>query len=379
VKKFIIVMSILCITLSIFASCGDDDIESITSEVSTINMEQKTLNLADENVSSRLKIQGRYAVIENEGITFDWTGSTLECNAYCMGDVSIAMILQSLVQDNWNCYFTVFVDGTQQERVELQSSSLNPEIKSLTIASGLEEGNHSFKIVRQTESALALVTFRSLSVSGELTERPKDNDLYIEFYGDSIAVGLGNLILNTNGPESFYPINQDGTLSYPYMTAQALGADVSIVARTGIGVKKGWDDGNPDMISVYPYTNFYRNKTNLWSFERKADIISINLGTNDCWLGLSSEDLQAAMVEFLTMVRQDNPNAKIVWVVGGMEHLYETQATNAIEECGGADKGFYVFKMSIAEKNGGKMHPYYTEYPKLVDELTEFLRELLNQ
>jgi len=387
-RIFIFLLVLLLILPSLFACKKAEDssafrettseIIPINSEITPINMDKKTFNFSDDNIQEKLKLQGRYS-FTNQGLTFDMVCETLEFNAYCLDDVKINLTIQSLVEDYWNCYFTVFVDDVQQERIEVESSSLEPETKDMTIATGLSEGNHSFKIIRQTESSSALVVFRRLSISGELTEKPQNSDLYIEFYGDSITVGMGNLILHNDGNESFYPVNQDATLSYPYLTAQAVNADVSIIARTGIGVKKGWDDANPDMISVYPYTNFYRNKTDMWGFERKADIISINLGTNDCWLGLSEEDLQSAMVEFMTIARQDNPDAKIVWVVGGMEHLYEMQAANAVAECGGEEKGFYVFKMSIAEKEGGKMHPYYTEYPKLAEELTNFFKSIIGE
>ncbi|NCA67793.1 MAG: hypothetical protein EOM87_07010, partial [Clostridia bacterium] len=167
----------------------------VNSEIIQINMEQKTFYFSEDNIQEKLKLQGRYS-FTNQGLTFDMVCETLEFNAYCMDDVKINLTIQSLVDDYWNCYFTVFVDDVQQERIEVESSSLESEIKDMTIATGLSEGNHSFKIVRQTESSSVLVVFKSLSISGELTEKPQNNNLYIEFYGDSITVGMGNLILH---------------------------------------------------------------------------------------------------------------------------------------------------------------------------------------
>ena len=139
-KRMFVFLLVLLLILSIFTSCiltKESNISEVnTSETVSINMEQKTLNFTEINMKNKIKIQGRYSYI-NQSLTFDMVCETLEFNSYCKNDVFINLTIQSLVQEYWNCYFTVFVDGVQQERAEVKSSSLNPEVKSMIIATGL--------------------------------------------------------------------------------------------------------------------------------------------------------------------------------------------------------------------------------------------------
>ena len=58
-----------------------------------------------------------------------------------------------------------------------------------------------------------------------------------------------------------------------------------MLARSGIGAYHGWDGGNPALPPMYESISYYRDKTAPWAFSRQADIVVINLGTNDLWTG----------------------------------------------------------------------------------------------
>ena len=217
------------------------------------------LSLTDKAVLAKVKIQGRSGPVSS-GISFDWSANTLEFQAVCEGSVSLN--LKEKASDTM--YYTVLVDGKEQARARSSGSRL-------LLAENLPKGDHTFQVVRHTESFVGQVTLCSIELKGQLKSRPADRPLYMEFLGDSITVGLGNLCLGLPQPASDYSENQDGTQSYAYLTAQALGADISVLARSGIGAYHGWDGGNPALPPMYESISYYRDKTAPWAFSRQAE------------------------------------------------------------------------------------------------------------
>ena len=321
------------------------------------------LSLTDKAVLAKVKIQGRSGPVSS-GISFDWSANTLEFQAVCEGSVSLN--LKEKASDTM--YYTVLVDGKEQARARSSGSRL-------LLAENLPKGDHTFQVVRQTESFFGQVTLCSIELKGQLKSRPADRPLYMEFLGDSITVGMGNLCLGLPAPASFYSVNQDGTKSYAYYAAQALGADISVLARSGIGAYQGWDSGNPALPPMYDYISYYRDKTARWDFSRQADIVVINLGTNDLWTGGSSRALTQAMQDFMRQVRQKNPQAKIVWAAGGIMADYLDEADDAVDSLGGPQKGYYVCPLPCGPNKGGNGHPTAEQHQSMADSLVAFLRQ----
>ena len=320
------------------------------------------LSLTDKAVLAKVKIQGRSGPVSS-GISFDWSANTLEFQAVCEGSVSLN--LKEKASDTM--YYTVLVDGKEQARARSSGSRL-------LLAENLPKGDHTFQVVRQTVSFFGQVTLCSIELKGQLKSRPADRPLYMEFLGDSITVGMGNLCLGLPAPASFYSVNQDGTKSYAYYAAQTLGADISVLARSGIGAYQGWDSGNPALPPMYDYISYYRDKTARWDFSRQADIVVINLGTNDLWTGGSSRALTQAMQDFMRQVRQKNPQAKIVWAAGGIMADYLDEADDAVDSLGGPQKGYYVCPLPCGPNKGGNGHPTAEQHQSMADSLVAFLR-----
>ena len=321
------------------------------------------LSLTDKAVLAKVKIQGRSGPVSS-GISFDWSANTLEFQAVCEGSVSLN--LKEKASDTM--YYTVLVDGKEQKRAHRTGSRL-------FLAENLPQGDHTFQVVRQTESFYGQATLCAIELTGQLKSRPADRPLYMEFLGDSITVGLGNLCLGLPQPASDYSENQDGTQSYAYLTAQTLGADISVLARSGIGAYHGWDGGNPALPPMYESISYYRDKTAPWAFSRQADIVVINLGTNDLWTGGSSSALTQAMQDFMRQVRRKNPRAAIVWAAGGIMADYLDEAADAVNRLGGAAKNYYVCPLPCGPNKGGNGHPTVEQHRSMADSLVAFLRQ----
>lgn len=172
--------------------------------------------------------------------------------------------------------------------------------------------------------------------------------LKIEFVGDSITSGEGL----AGCPEEMDWIPQwfCASKTYARQIAKELNADWSMVSQCGWGICWGWD-GNRNSVIPPHYNNVcsvltgeYQSSLGVneaFDFKDGADIVVVNLGTNDNgafsqapWKddkGIeyplkkvsenqadeeSSKIIKDEVCNFLKNIRLKNPKAKIIWVWG---------------------------------------------------------------
>lgn len=224
-------------------------------------------NITLQEAAGRCKLYGRLGTV-GTGLSCDWAAAGIEFRADCRRDVAVEMTCED------SAYFTIFVDGVHSEERPLVSAGKT----TVKLAEGLSAGEHTFKLLRQTEVAAAIIVLESIRLDGTLLALPADSGMYIEFIGDSISAGYGNLgNPQISGPTTYLEYS-DGTQTYAALTAEKLKADFSVVAISGSGIARGTA---AQMIpEIYPYTS-YRRGEDAYLFSRKADIVVINLGTND--------------------------------------------------------------------------------------------------
>lgn len=340
----------------------------------------------------KLKINGRYAVT-NAGeaggylpcITFDNSSALLSFNADCEGDISVDMTIETLASDaDENKHFLVVVDGAEQRKVVTGQKGMTVKAV-LDVAKGLSRGNHTIEIYRQFEAGQGLCDLISITVNGVITERPKNKELFIEFFGDSITAGYGNLTTVDDEDNTNFSTKSSGTDTYAFLTAKALNADMYAVAQSGVAY--AWGVGQHDIFHFWSKTTFRRGDLGDYKAERQPDIVVINLGTNDhardnvgefvyVNKGFSQEQMTEAAVKLLTQVRKDRPNAKIVWFYGMMGNRIGTQIEAAVEQAGGSAKGFYYLEGEEGHGGGG-WHPAKDEHKVNAEILTNFIRGIL--
>ena len=332
----------------------------------------------------KIKILGRTSKLTT-GIGVDHTASGIEFKGNFQGDVKIK-IKQAKLKDGCNeTYFTVYVDGERQaERFAVSGSTL----KTLTLASFATEGEHTIRIVKQTESNYTLSEFVEISFKGEIFDAPANNDTYIEFIGDSLTCGMGNLPAENGTYPSDSSVAQtspyeDGTQSYGYIAAEALGADYSIVSESGIGLSATWFDPMPDFYTAISYN---RNPNNPYSFERVPDLVVINLGTNDYYINSDTnhaqssnatpEKFEAKVKEFIQTVRGSyGENMPIVWVSRfvGIGDAHVAAIDSAIASLGGESAG--LFRVDVTKNTAGAQgHPTVAGHERAASELVAYIR-----
>ncbi|MBQ8624369.1 MAG: GDSL family lipase [Oscillospiraceae bacterium] len=320
-KRLLSVILSLALMLT-FASCDNskssEGEETVTPVERTVIADNKTVKTIGRTYLDKDNV--RWLVQSASGIEFVTTGTDLVITL--AGD-------NSSLSANFGgmARYAVYVNG---ERVI--DGMMSEAEKSLSVS--LAEGENTVKVLKLSESANSIIGVKSISVTDTKPIAPApESSLKIEFIGDSITCGYG--VDDEDRNHSFSTSTEDATRAYAYKTAELLGADYSLVSYSGHGIISAYTgDGSINESGLVPeiYTQLGKmwdtsNTPNIneidWSFDEFVpDIVVINLGTNDNSYVRGDADKAKAYsdeyVEFLKLVRKNNPNAHIVCTLGLM-------------------------------------------------------------
>lgn len=307
------------------------------------------------------KYVGRMGEVEG-GVFCDFTASGIEFSGKMVGDVAVTLSCDR------ETYFTVFIDG---DRVE-ERFCATAETTSLVIASFEEEGEHHIRFLKQTEPQWSLCVLKEVKIKGKLSDAPANRDYLIEFIGDSITCGYGNLG-NPSTPNAGTAPWEDGTQAYAFLTAEALDADATVIGCSGIGIDKGWTLFSEK--DFYPKASYYRDaNTTYYDNSRVPDIVVINLGTNDQRRGSTEEAFKAGVRKLIEDVRDFyGKDVTIIWVYNMMGNGCFDWTRTVLEDMGGKAAGIYSIGL-IQENQGGNGHPSLEAQIVASEQLAKFIQ-----
>ncbi|MBQ2265642.1 MAG: hypothetical protein IJY06_01180 [Oscillospiraceae bacterium] len=241
--------------------------------------------------------------------------------------------------------YAVYVDGEL-----IADTTMSTESETITLFEGSTSRMALVKVMLLSEAMYGGIGVKSVEVTSNAPvpmQPTAENDLLIEFIGDSITCAYG--VEGTSSSESFKTTTENFSKSYAYLTAMQLGADYSAVCYSGHGIVSGYSTGDKNADSlvpdVYGQTSKYWEYAEPWDFEkRQNDVVVINLGTNDInYVGAEpetrSQEFIDGYVDFLEQVREYNPEAYIICTMGTMGgpeiyDLVEQAAAQYSEESG---------------------------------------------
>ncbi len=321
------------------------------------------------------KTQGRVDV-DGTALEMDTTSSGFEFYFEGSGDVSITA--QVRCSYSTDLYLTVIVDGVRS-RMQVDAGVKSTTVtKTLKLASGLSNGTHHIEVYKQSEAIVSQMKVTSVTFNGTPLATPPFDKITIEVVGDSISSGasLWSGASDQSIPAD-YPVFLDGTKTYAYLTGEALGANVRVTQASGYGCVSGFNTDGINLQDLYPYTNMWRDK-DLYEFDPPAQIVVINLGTNDYMsrdkTGLTESQFQAGVENLMAMARTKNPDAKIVWCTGMMCTAFPNALKQAVANMGGAANGYYYLELPYGA-DGGYAHPNAAQHVTASNVLTNFLLE----
>ena len=226
---------------------------------------------------------------------------------------------------------------------------------------------------------------------GTLVAPPASPGRLIEFVGDSITAGYGNLgnephpDYGNPSPCTFSFDTESAYMSWGAVTARALLADASIVAASGWGVYRS---RSGDMNEVLP--KVYGNALGtsgapLWDFRTKPQVVVINLGTNDFSPGDPGSAYTTALGNFVDTVRAKYPAAFIFCAVGTMystaQHAKALTYAQSVAAARGGDGGKVAVvdlgSQDALKGTGCDWHPSVAEDQRMADVLVPIVRQKL--
>ncbi len=392
-KKFLALLLLVCLCLP-FAACNEKPEETqAPTEAPTaaptekptepentepaIELKNRTYSLALS--ADKLKRLGRSNITSN-GITCDFTASGIEFEAYIKGEFSF-----DVVNASGDVYFTVFVDGERlEERFFVKKG--NGTVKVTGISEDTTK-TKTVRILKQSEHIHVYCELARMTFFGQLIGPAEDREFYIEFIGDSITSGYGNLIygMPSDGSDPGSAKNSDGTQSYAFLAADMIEADCSVISWSGIGLQKGY---SATLVKDYYQADSYQRDAGAKKFDfskaRKPDVVVVNIGTNDqTFLGQgqgSKTAFEDEIYNLIDIIRdgygEDTP---ILWVYGMMGTACSDVTLRVFEELGGESAGLYTFGDLKANGSGGNGHPELDAHYDYADLVATAIEKIIYQ
>ena len=403
-KKYICVLLVGMLSISTIvglASCSDNKSTGNDSEIeSNERSESDSTNSGDEsnnennnddennenngdNNDKAIKLDSKATFIKllderqeftDTGITCDWSCAGIEFEAECEGDITVKLTVNSYT----GCYFRAYVDGAEWK------NGTTPYYECLSgateiVLKDIPNGKHTVKLVKATGYTLAKTNLVSIEFENgtPTAQAPADKELFIEYIGDSIFCGWGVVQTPWGAYNGTYQ-SQDGTLAVPYLVSSKLNADYSVIAVSGQGVVYG----DPNIENAYKYASYQRDKTVEYGFERKADVVVVNVGTNDVASGgaVTADAFATAYKRMLEYVRAKNgDDCIIVAVYNMMNGGYGTRVEETIEQLGGNANNYYVIRADrCSGVNNNAGHPTAEENIEYAEAIGNTIKSIIN-
>lgn len=397
IKKFISVVCAMTLSAALLSACGGDggsDAEAadntVTEEVHDMNTET-SYKATEENV----KLLGRtyfnedklYCALSGTGVEFTFTGT--KCSVTVMGDSNSGSPTNADNQARVGIYVNGerVIDDMVDNLMEVYDVFESETPQDVTVS-----------LVKLSESPMSTIAISDIKVTGSVISPTPKKDMLIEFIGDSITCGYG-----ADDPvkeNHFSTKTEDVTKAYAYKTAAALNADYSMVSFSGYGIISGYTNDKKVPAQTVPqyYTKLgYSWASNGsfvpanvdWDFgKRQPDVVVVNLGTNDDSYTKTDSEKQmeycTEYTEFLKLIREKNPDAKILCTLGIMgDRLYEyvqLAVLNYTEETGDTNISAMKFDVQLPDDGySADWHPSITTHDKAAEKLTNEIKTLLGQ
>jgi len=366
-------LSTLSVLMLFCCACGKKeaplDISSSTSVESTEGRGVVRETLTPDNV----RVLGRVTMNQNI-FRLEWTNSGVELR-FC-GTGIMAMLGTSETNRDYFPAVAVRVDEGEYRRITLSKTGL------ITLADGLSSGEHTLRLVKVTEATAHPVFLSYVEImpcadgQAELCTPPEAPARRIEFVGDSITCGYGNL--GDGSTKVFLTSQQDGLQTYAAMTAEALHADARYICMSGKGIVGNVKtDSGERLPQLFTYAS--PTKKDAWDFSVwQPDVVVVNAGTNDVSGGVSAEEFTNGALAFMKQIRGVYPRAKILWCYGMMNRQFHEAAEEAVRRFNETDDGaaYLPLREVLLGEGGAVGHPNVKGHTARAVLVTEEIKKL---
>ena len=328
--------------------------------------DKKNISAQNENIV----FHGRIDFSNLQAPKLFWPGSGF---SLWFEGTSIEVVLDDLDGSN---YYNAIIDDDFSNRTVIDCIK---GTKPYVISKNLTPGVHKLQLLRRTDGTTPQTIFKGINVNGDgkiISPQESQPKLKIEFYGDSITSGHGNLdeSRENNDDKSTW----DNYQSYASIISRELNADLRCISMSGIGVMVSWYPLIMPQVydRINPNREFPKNDFTQW----KPDIVVVNLLQNDDWLinRLSpipdTEERIKHYANFIQSIRNQYQFAIIFCTLGNMNITREKSPWPAVVQAAvdSLDDPKLFFTTMPYKNTGG--HPTVSEHRQMADILTPFIK-----
>ncbi|MET9391054.1 SGNH/GDSL hydrolase family protein [Streptomyces sp. NPDC006624] len=330
----------------------------------------------DGGVSASVHTAGR---VQDAGdvLRYSWPGVYFEGRVRGTG---VGVVLDDPAAD-----YDVSVDGTTV-------ATLVTPGRTTHWIRGLRDGVHTVRLVKRNDTPWSTSSFGGFRAApgGAVLAPPAARSRQIEFIGDSLTAGYGNLSASRDCDAEQLGRTTNADVGYGALTARRLGADHQINAYSGLGIVRNYGGGSPEVT----YRTFYdrallNEPDDVWHNPGtwRPRLVVVHLGTNDFstppgpdepWTDESlAAAYRGAYSGFLEKLRSRyGPRTTLVAVGAGS---FTGQVEQVVRERNGAgDRGVHHWPLDATGLDFTGCHWHYSarDHRLLADRLTAFLAGL---
>lgn len=279
-------------------------------------------------------------------------------------------------------YIKTFIDGIENETIRLEK---NNEI-TINLFTNLTIGKHYLRVLKLNEASTTKMGLYSISSENIDFYKRKYNERrkVIEFYGDSITAGYGNL--GDSSSTSYDTKEQDASKTYAYLASEELDCDSSLICWSGTALSQKLAPYGACIMDTY---DTYEGSIKYDMSNDFIDIAVINLGTNDT-SGYESLETKEEKEEGINEFKENfmktcdtllanNPNAKVIALYNCLSPFASkliTAIKELIKEINTKYKEDTAYSIKcIGNSSGANYHPNTIGHEIFADSLINLIKE----
>ncbi|MCX5366996.1 RICIN domain-containing protein [Streptomyces sp. NBC_00124] len=323
--------------------------------------------LAQVHTAGRVKDAGNT-------VQFSWPGVYFEGRVSGTG---VGIVLNDSAAD-----YDVQIDGTTVATLVTPGNTTH-------WINGLSNSTHTVRLVKRNDTPWDTSAFGGFVAApgGAVLSKPAARNRQIEFIGDSLTVGYGNLSASRTCTSDQLERNTNSDVSYGALTARQLNADYQINGYSGLGMVRNYNGGRSDVTYRTFYDRALLNVSgDVWQNPGtwRPQVVVINLGTNDFSTALNPgepwtpESLAAgyrsAYGDFIQKLRtRYGADTAIVAVGAGQYSTHVQQVVKARNDAGDSRVRYWLLDDSGLDFLGCDWHYSARDDRLIADRLTSFI------
>jgi lysophospholipase L1-like esterase len=310
-------------------------------------------------------------------VQYSWPGVYFEGRVSGTG---VGIVLNDSAAD-----YDVQVDGTTVATLVTPGNTAH-------WVNGLPNREHTVRLVKRNDSPGDTSIFGGFLAApgGAVLSRPTARNRQIEFIGDSLTVGYGNLSTSRDCTSDQVKRTTNADVSYGALTARRLNADYQINGYSGLGMVRNYNGGSPDVTYRTFYDRALLNASgDVWQNPGtwRPQLVVVNLGTNDFSTAVNPGEpwtpdslagaYRSAYGDFLQKLRTRYGAATTIVAVGTGQFAGQVQQVVRTRNDAG-DSGVRYWFLDSSDLDFLGCHWHYSAHDDRVvsDRLTSFIAGL---